>query len=134
MPNFHRFLKKHDVDFEQITAGQYKRTLSLFGEITEEGRNKFKEDVEDIHVLFKEAIKTNRPAVDIDKVATGEHWLAKQAQAYHLVDELITSDDYCLKRCKNADLFELTYEAKKTLSEKLSSNIHQAWTQLTSLF
>lgn len=134
LPNFHRFLKKHNIDFEQITAGEFKRTLSTFGENTAAGRQKFQEDVEDIHTLFKDAIKTNRPNVDIEKVATGAHWLAKQAQEYNLVDELITSDDYCLQLCKHADLFELRYATKKSLTEKISGTIYKSWSQITSVF
>ena len=30
LPNFHRVLKKYDVDYEMISAGEYKRTLSHF--------------------------------------------------------------------------------------------------------
>ena len=52
VPNFHRLLKKHDVDFEMLTAGKYKRTLTMFGENTDKGREKFQEDIEDTHVLF----------------------------------------------------------------------------------
>jgi len=134
LPNFNRFLKKHDIDYEQITAGQFKRTLSLFGENTDDGRKKFQEDIEDIHVIFKQAVKHNRPAVDIDAVATGEHWLAKQALQYRLVDELCTSDDYLLNLSKTTDIYEISYTTKKTLLEKLTGNIQQACSQLFSAF
>jgi serine protease SohB len=132
LPNFHRFLKKHDVDFEQITAGEYKRTLTLFGENTSRGRNKLKEEVEDIHILFKDFIKQNRSKIDIDKVATGEHWFAKRAIDLHLVDELITSDDYLLKASKEAALFEVTYSKKKKFYEKFVHGMQSITNKITS--
>ena len=121
IPNFHRLLKKMDIDFEQITAGDYKRTLTLFGENTDKDREKFKEELEETHVLFKEFVKDNREQVDINKIATGEHWYGKQAIDLKLVDELITSDDYLTKAATEADVFEVKYERKKPVSEKLFS-------------
>jgi serine protease SohB len=88
VPNFHRLLKKHDIDFQEMTAGEFKRTVSVFGEITERGRKKFQEELEDTHVLFKEFVKANRPKLDLDQVATGEHWLARRGMDLGLVDEL----------------------------------------------
>ncbi len=121
IPNFHRLLKKMDIDFEQITAGDYKRTLTLFGENTDKDREKFKEELEDTHKLFKEFVKDNREQVDIDKIATGEHWYGKRAIELKLVDELITSDDYLTKAAAEADVFEVKFERKKAVSEKLFS-------------
>jgi serine protease SohB len=121
IPNFHRLLKKMDIDFEQITAGDYKRTLTLFGENTDKDREKFKEELEDTHRLFKEFVKDSRPQVDIDKIATGEHWYGKRAIDLNLIDELITSDDYLTNAAKEADVFEVKYERKKPVSEKLFS-------------
>ena len=119
IPNFHRLLKKMDIDFEQITAGDYKRTLTFFGENTEQDREKFKQELEDTHKLFKEFVKDNRPQTDIDKIATGEHWYGKRAIELNLVDELVTSDDYIVAAAKEKDIFEVTYERKKNISEKL---------------
>lgn len=121
IPNFHRLLKKMDIDFEQITAGDHKRTLTLFGENTDKDREKFKEELEDTHKLFKEFVKDSREQVDIDKIATGEHWFGKRAIELNLVDELITSDDYLTNAAKEADVFEVKYERKKPVSEKLFS-------------
>lgn len=121
IPNFHRLLKKMDIDFEQITAGDYKRTLTLFGENTEKDREKFKEELEDTHLLFKEFVKDNRGQVDVEKIATGEHWYGKRAIDLKLVDELITSDDYLSSVAKDADIFEIKYERKKPMTEKLIS-------------
>ena len=121
IPNFHRLLKKMDIDFEQITAGEYKRTLTLFGENTEKDREKFKEELEDTHKLFKEFVKENREQVDINSIATGEHWYGKRAIDLKLVDELITSDDYLVNAARESDIFEIKYERKKNLSEKLFS-------------
>jgi serine protease SohB len=123
LPNFHRLLKEKKVDFEQLTAGNFKRTLTVFGENTEAGREKMHEEIEEIHRLFKDLIVEHRPQLDIEKVATGEHWLAKQAIELKLVDEIRTSDDYLLEQSKTANLFEIHYQTKKTLSEKLLAGV-----------
>ena len=98
IPNFRRVLNKYDVDYEQVTAGKYKRTLSMLGENTPEGREKFKEELEAIHSRFKEQVHTYRPHLNIDEVATGEYWLASDALKLNLVDEIATSDEYISKR------------------------------------
>ena len=115
MPNFNRLLKKHDIDFEEITAGKYKRTLTLFGENTDEDREKMREELADIHLLFKEFIHENRSQVDVEKIATGEHWHGKRALELKLVDELRTSDDYLSSSVNTADIFEIDYERIKLL-------------------
>lgn len=129
LPNFHRLLKDKHVDFEQITAGNYKRTLTMFGQNTEEGREKLRQEVEDIHEIFKNSIQQYRRHIDIAKVSTGEHWVGLQALELKLVDELKTSDDYLLACSKEANVYEISYQAKKSLSEKLISNLRmlQMW-------
>lgn len=119
VPNFHRVLKKHDVDFEQFTAGEFKRTVTMFGENTEEAKSKFREEIEDIHVLFKDFIVKHRPEVDITKVSTGESWPGTRALEKKLVDELKTSDDYLLGNSQLADIYEISYVSKKSLIEKI---------------
>ncbi len=103
LPNFHRLLDKYDVDYEQITAGKYKRTVTMFGENTDEGREKFKQELEDIHNRFKQVVTNYRPQLQdkIDDVATGEHWLAKDALNLGLVDEIATSDSYISRRIED---------------------------------
>jgi serine protease SohB len=123
LPNFHRLLKKNEVDFELHTAGQFKRTLTLFGENTEEGREKFREELEETHQLFKSFVTENRPVLDIDKVATGEHWYGTHALSLRLIDEIKTSDDYLMERAKDADLYEIKYRRRQTLSDRLSSGL-----------
>lgn len=118
LPNFHRLLKKHDIDFEQHTAGDYKRTVTMFGENTESDRAKFKQELEETHGLFKNFVAEHRPDLDIDKVATGEHWHGTQALALGLVDELRTSDDYLLAAHREHELYQVKYVAKKTLGQK----------------
>lgn len=118
LPNFNRLLKKHDIDFEMHTAGEYKRTLTLFGENSDEGRRKFSEDLESIHRLFKQFVAEHRADLDIDRVATGEIWLAREAIDLKLVDELATSDEYILDRIGTMDVLEVRFEPRKTLPEK----------------
>ncbi|RUO21110.1 protease SohB [Aliidiomarina iranensis] len=122
IPNFHRLLKKNDIDFEQITAGEYKRTLTLFGENTDKGRKKFKDDIEDIHGLFKDFVKTHRSALDIDAVATGEVWYGQAALEQGLIDEIKTSDDLLLEANEYAQLFKVTYKEKAKLSERFTQS------------
>lgn len=119
LPNFHRLLKKHDVDFELLTAGEYKRTLTLFGENTDKGREKFVEDLETTHGLFKAFVAENRPALDIDRVATGEIWYGRDAIDMGLIDALQTSDAFIQAQLQERDVFEVNYVQKKAWQEKL---------------
>ncbi len=119
LPNFHRWLKKHDVDVELLTAGEYKRTLTLFAENTEKGRKKFQEDLEKIHTKFRDYVMENRHQVDIDKVATGEHWLARDAFDLRLVDALKTSDEYLSNKMQTFNCYKITSHAKQSLASKL---------------
>ena len=114
IPNFHRFLKSKEVDVEVLTAGDYKRTLTLFGENTEKGRQKFLEELEDVHALFKEFVSENRPQVQIEQVSTGEAWYGKRALDVMLVDELMTSDEYIVDKCETCDVFSVQF--KETLN------------------
>lgn len=126
MPNFHKVLQKNDIDFEMVTAGEYKRTLTLFGETTQKARNKVKEDVEDIHELFKSWVKEYRPVVDIDRVSTGEVWFGAQATDRKLIDDVGTSDDYVMSACEDADVYEVRYEIRKNLGERIGKAAHTA--------
>jgi serine protease SohB len=120
LPNFHRLLKKNLIDFEMHTAGEFKRTLTTLGENTEEGREKFKADLEDLHVIFKDFVKKQRPEVDTAIVATGEVWQGEEAVRVGLVDSLETSDNYLVNLSKDATLFEIEYIEKKNLSERFA--------------
>ena len=120
LPNFHRLLKKNLIDFEMHTAGEFKRTLTTLGENTEDGREKFKADLEDLHVIFKDFVKEQRPEVDTAIVATGEVWQGEEAIKVGLVDSLETSDNYLVNLSKDATLFEIEYIEKKNLSERFA--------------
>jgi len=123
IPNFHKILKKNDVDFEQMTAGKYKRTLTMLGENTDEARAKFQEELEEVHDQFKDFVSSRRPDMDIEQVATGEHWLGERAFELGLVDQLQTSDDYLMAQREDADILLLKYTGPQTLIEKLSSRM-----------
>ena len=120
LPNFHRLLKKNLIDFEMHTAGEFKRTLTTLGENTDAGRAKFKEDLEDLHLIFKDFVKEQRPQVNTDVVATGEVWQGEKAVEVGLVDALETSDNYLVGLSKKARLFEISFIEKKNLSEKFA--------------
>ncbi len=119
IPNFNKWLKNHDVDYEMFTAGDYKRTVTVFGENDEKGRAKFKEELEQTHVLFKQFITKHRSKVDIEKIATGEHWYGEDALKLGLIDEISTSDSYLLQLMKDYQVYALHTRKKPTVLEKL---------------
>lgn len=123
LPNFNKVLKKNDVDYLEITAGEYKRTLTPLGEITETGMKKFKEQIEQVHVLFKQHVSKERPQLEMEKVATGEYWYGQQAKDLHLVDQLGTSDDSLLELSKSHEIIEITYQGKKSFIQKLNDSM-----------
>ena len=120
VPNFHKLLKKNDIDYEQFTAGEYKRTVTMFGENTEKGREKFNEELEETHVLFKDFVSEHRASLDVAKVATGEHWFGTKALELGLVDHIQTSDDYLQSLSKSHNIVAVKYALHKTLAEKFS--------------
>jgi serine protease SohB len=119
LPNFHRLLEEKGVDFEQLTAGRYKRTITMFGKNTEEGREKLQEELEEVHELFKNQIREHRPQVDVEQVATGEHWYGVRALELKLVDEIRTSDDFLLEAAKDRDLYHITFRRRRPLAERV---------------
>ncbi len=118
IPNFHRLLKKHNIDFEMLTAGEFKRTLTIFGENTNKGREKFVEELETIHGQFKGYVEERRPNIEISTVATGETWSGQRAVDVGLVDELMTSDEYLISLCTDTDVYEVKFEIKKSIMAK----------------
>lgn len=119
LPNFHRWLQKNNIDIELLTSGEFKRTLTIFGENTEKGRQKFQDDLEKIHQAFRNFVLNNRQQLDIDAVSTGEHWLATDAHELRLVDSLKTSDDYLLGKMDQFNAFKIAIHGKKSLVEKV---------------
>ena len=121
MPNFFRALESKGVDFEQVTAGKYKRTITMFGKNTDEDRAKLKEELEEVHDLFKTLVAEHRSNLNIDTVSTGEHWYGTRALELGLVDELGSSDDYLLTAVTDSDVFQVTYRGKQTFQERVLS-------------
>lgn len=119
LPNFHRLLEKNDIDFELFTAGEHKRTVTMFGENTEKGKEKFVEELEDTHELFKSFVSDHRPAVNVAEVATGEVWYGQRAVEKNLIDDVQTSDEYLLSKRESSDIFLVTFEEKKSLQQKI---------------
>jgi serine protease SohB len=133
LPNFNRMLDRHGVDFEQISAGKYKRTVTMFGENTDEDRAKLKEELEDVHTLFKAAISEYRPDLNLEKVATGEHSYGTQALRMGLADEIKTSDEILVERAAERDLYALTYRVKQPLQKRLMANIDSSLEKFDAL-
>ncbi|MCK3654510.1 protease SohB [Pasteurellaceae bacterium Macca] len=126
VPNIHRLLKKHDVDVDVMTAGEYKRTVTLVGENTEKGKQKFQQELEETHELFKTFVQQHRPQLDMAKIATGEHWFGTQALDLHLVDEITTSDDLILNAVKSEEVIEVKYHQKKKLSQRVGEQVESS--------
>ena len=121
LPNFNRFLEQRGIDFEQVTAGKYKRTLTMFGKNTEADREKTREDLEEVHRLFKGAVTEHRPALEIERVATGEYWYGTRALELGLIDDLGSSDDYLMRLATqdHAQIYAVTYKGKESFLQKL---------------
>ena len=123
LPNFNRLLDNYGVDFEQITAGQYKRNVTMFGKNTDEDREKLKDQLEEIHELFKSSVNEYRPQLDLERVATGEHWYGSKALELGLIDEIKTSDELLIEMAKKYEIFSVKLKTKKPLKKRLLSNI-----------
>jgi serine protease SohB len=126
LPNFNRLLDSHGVDFEQITAGKHKRTVTMFGKNTDEDRAKLKEELEDVHALFKDAIAKYRRELDLEKVATGEYWYGTRALELGLTDEISTSDELLSQKAQDRDLYRIEYKIKQPLQKRLMGNVDSA--------
>ncbi|OYQ80562.1 protease SohB [Ignatzschineria sp. F8392] len=120
MPNFHKVLEKYNIDYEQFTAGEYKRTVSMFGENSEAAKEKFRAELNEIHHIFKDFVQQYRPQLEIEQIATGEYWLAVKALELGLVDELKTSDSYILESMKNKNVYTIQYVEKSSVRQGLS--------------
>jgi serine protease SohB len=123
VPNLHRLLKKNEIDFEEITAGEFKRTVSVLGEITPAGREHFREKLDTTHQAFKDHVAQCRPKVDIARVANGDYWLAREAVSLGLVDEIMTGDALLFQARESARLYEVSTEARKTLLQQVLSGL-----------
>ena len=126
VPNIHRLLKKHDVDVDVMTAGEFKRTVTMLGENTEKGKQKFQQELEETHNLFKQFVLQNRPHLDMAQIATGEHWFGTQALALNLVDEIATSDDLILQAMETKAVIAVHYKQKKSLIQKLGKQVEES--------
>ena len=131
LPNFNRLLKKHEIDYEQHTAGDFKHTLTVFGENTDEGRQKFQQELEETHELFKAFVTKYRPQLDLAKVATGEHWYGQQAIELGLIDAISTSDDVLMQLAGERTVYKLRYQVRKKLADKIA---HGASLSVNAIF
>jgi serine protease SohB len=133
LPNFNRLMDSHGIDFEQVTAGKYKRTVSVFGKNTDEDRAKLKEELEDVHSLFKGAVRKYRPDLDLDRIATGEHWYGTRAIELGLVDEIKTSDELLAEFARDMDIYRVAYPIKQPLEKRLMAKFDGALDRVDNL-
>jgi serine protease SohB len=124
IPNFNRVLKKYDVDYDILTAGEHKQSMTMFGENTEKMKQKLRDDLEDTHELFKSFVSQRRPQIDIGKVATGEIWYGQRAIDERLVDGLLTSDSYLQDQVASADVYRVIYHEHQSLQQKIGDMMH----------
>lgn len=134
VPNIHRLLKKHDIDVDVMTAGEYKRTVTLAGENTEKGKQKFQQELEETHDLFKAFVAEHRPQLSIEQIATGEHWFGQQAIKLDLVDEIATSDDLILNAVKEKEVIKITYRHKKKLAQRVGEQVESSVERILTKF
>ena len=127
LPNFNDMLDKQGIKFEQESAGEYKRTVTMFGKNTEKDREKLREQIEETHTLFKDFVAEHRPELNMQEIATGEHWYGSRALELGLVDELTTSDDYLLEASKKMQIYEISYTTKKSITARLLSSMQLAF-------
>jgi serine protease SohB len=126
VPNLHRLLQKNQIDFEEMTAGEFKRTVSVLGEITPAGREHFRGKLDATHEAFKAHVAQCRPSVDIARVANGDYWLAREALPLGLVDEIMTGDELLFQARDGARLYEVTTQARKNLLQQVLSGLGAA--------
>ena len=132
LPNLHRFLKKFDIDYEVLTAGKHKRTLTMFGENTDEHREKFQEEMDETHELFQDFVSQYREQVDIPSTATGESWYGSKALELNLIDAVQTSDQYILKACEDAEVYEVQWVMPVRPFNQLASKLAASAETFTS--
>jgi len=129
VPNVHRLLDKSLIDVELHTAGKYKRTLTMLGKNTDEGREKFKQDLEDTHGLFKRFVSEQRPQLDIEEIATGDTWYGREALENKLVDDVMTSDAYLVAQYKDSEVVQVSYKQPKGMAERFGLSVFSAFEQ-----
>ena len=134
VPNLHKLLKKNSIDYEEMTAGEYKRTVSMLAEITPKGKEKFLKQLDETHGLFKDFVGKNRSPLEMSKVATGEYWYGYQARDLQLVDEIVTSDEYLFSRHDSHKIYKVSIEAKRNLSEKIADAVSLTLDRFTQAF
>jgi serine protease SohB len=123
LPNFNRFLKQHNIDYEQIVAGHEKRSLTMFGENTDDDRERLKLELNETHELFKEFVGQSRKQLDLEKISSGKHWYGTTALSLNLIDEIVTSDDYLAAQSESADLFEISFMIKKSFMQRMPFSV-----------
>ena len=126
IPNLHRLLKKNEIDYEEMTAGEFKRSVSVLGEITPAGREHFRGKLDATHEAFKRFVKERRPALDIERVGDGDVWLGSEALGLGLIDAIMTSDELLFSARESARLFEVAVEARKSPLQQMLGGFGEA--------
>jgi serine protease SohB len=128
--NFNQVLQDLGIDYRQYTAGKYKRTVSAMGPITEDAESKFNKDLQHTHDMFKTHIATYRPDMDLEVLATGEHWYGLDAHKKGLVDEVGTSEDYILDSIGTREVLHLRYAPPRPFAERIRIGMVKAVSEI----
>lgn len=115
IPNIRELLEANKIKPRTFTAGDFKRTVTLTDEGDEKSAEQYKQQLALIHEQFKQALKKYRPQVELEKVATGEAWLASTTveKELQLVDGLNTSHALLLEMNQSFDLVEYSSKAER---------------------
>ena len=87
---FSDLFEKYGVTYERLVSGKYKDTGSPYKELTEEEKRLLQDKINQIHSVFVDEVASNRKLNrnQVEKLATGEFYLGKEAYDLGLVDYL----------------------------------------------
>lgn len=106
LPNASELIEKIGVDFEAVTAGEWKNMGSPFEPFSERELARFQELVDETYERFLKVVAQGRdlPMARAREVAEGQIYSADEALALGLVDRLGYQEDAIAEAIRRADL------------------------------
>ncbi|CAM9436436.1 unnamed protein product [Chrysoparadoxa australica] len=108
MLNLNNTLKRFGAQYYEVTAGKYKSSIGLLNEVTGDTIQKQQDLVDTIQDAFKDHVVRHRPALDVNKIGTGEIWLGVDALRLGMIDEIQTSDAYLASKIETSLVLMVT--------------------------